>query len=142
MNAHDPDPEAAARSAVADLARADHANGARCHDMLAASRLRFHAMARPEFAAALATLGEAAACQEYRDVGRRLRRADLAASLATARAVPAVELAAHERVGGGWGVFEMTGPVPERRLEFETRIPVLVAEAHALAARLADSDDA
>lgn len=91
----------------------------------------------PAVSSALDCLGEEQACQLYRDTRRRLARLALADSLASARSVPRAEMTPAERAcRGGWGVLEMSGRHPERRLELESNLPSLVAESHALADRL------
>ena len=130
--------EEAARSVIAWLAEADDRDaGGTVQAMLVSSHLRSAARRDPAIAGALGCLGEAQACQLYRDTRRRLARLALADSLASARDVPVAEMTPAERAcGGGWGVLEMLGRHPERRLELESEIPRLVSESHAFAARL------
>lgn len=130
--------EQAARGVIAWLAEEDDrtAEGT-VQPMLVATRLMSAANRDPSVRVALSCLGEAQACQLYRDTRRRLARLALAESLASARDVPVAEMTPAERAcGGGWGVLEMLGRHPERRLELESEIPRLVSEAHAFAERL------
>lgn len=138
-DASEPEPEEqAVRGVIAWVAEVDDkAAEGTMQPMLVASRLRSAARRDHAVASALACLGDSQACQLYRDTRRRLARLALADSLASARAVPWAEMTPDERAcGGGWGVLELSGRHPERRLELESEIPRLVAEAHAFAARL------